>query len=123
MLREEKTAADGQPAAAGKPKPRRPREQAADEPAAQKPDAKTDTKPDTKPEAKTDAKPATKTADKPTKDGNGAATKPKLLPWEPQSLPVAAKPAEKSPAPQAEPKPEPKPKPAPEAKPAEPGQD
>ena len=126
VLREEKAATDSQPAAESKPKPRRPRKKAADKPAAQKPDAKADTKPDAKETPKTEAKPAAQTADKPAKDGNGAATKPKLLPWEPQSLPVAAKPAEKSsPAPKAEPKPEPKPKPKPEpeAKPADPGQD
>jgi len=118
-LREDKPAKDDKSAAESKPKQRRPRKPAADKQAAQKPESKPDTK--------AEAKPAKPTADKPATDGNGAAKKPKLLPWEPQSLPVAAKPAEKSEAPKADAKPEskpkPKPKPKPEEKPADPGQD
>ena len=138
-LRADEAAKDDKPAADSKPKQRRPRKPA-DKSADAKPEdkprekagkpaaPKSDAKPDTKAAAKSGTKPEKASADKPAKDGNGAATKPKLLPWEPQSLPVAAKPAKKSPPPKAaepkaEAKPEPKPKPEPEAKPADPGQD
>jgi ribonuclease E len=113
-------------------------------------------KADDKPKPKRTGKPATdkqqsRSEDKPApeKDGEPKA-KPKLLPWEPQSLPVAAKPAEKpaaarpaeakpkdskpeprpeqkprsKPEPKAEPKPgAPAPEPRAEPKPADPGQD
>ena len=121
------------------------------------PKPRADSKPDSKPEAepkpradsKPKAEPKPKPATKPAADGNGAGGKPKLLPWDQPSLPVAAKPAEKpmaAPKPEARPEPKPQPKaeskpeakptatpepkvekpapaPKPEAKPAEPGQD
>ena len=106
---------------ADKPKAEKPREQ--------KKPAAAEAKPARKRPESTEAKPAAAT------DGNGAAgaAKPRLLPWEPQSLPVVAeKPAEKPAAkpekkpeptaakPKAEPKPKPEPKPEPksEAQPA-----
>jgi ribonuclease E len=109
-------------------KARRPRAETAP---ADKP--KVDTAPTEKPQAdkpKSDSKPA---------GGNGAdaPAERKLLPWEPQQLPVAAKPEAKEPKPQAAeqprsaPKPEPKPEtqppaakePKPAPKPADSGQD
>jgi ribonuclease E len=80
-------------------------------PAAPKPDAKPESRPQGS--EKPADKPAAATADK-----DGPAAKPKLLPWEPQSLPVAAEPASK-PAPKQDGAP---PAPKPEPKPAEPGQ-
>ena len=92
-----------QPKAEDKPKPRRTRKPAADKPASEsKAEPKAESKPESKPAA------------------DGAAPKTKLLPWEPQSLPVAAKPVEKPAAPKpaaAESKPEPKPEPKPAPKP------
>jgi ribonuclease E len=106
-----------QPKAEDKPKPKRTRKPAADK--------QQETKPDEKPA------PEKKTEPKPN-------AKPKLLPWEPQSLPVVAKPAEKpaeakpqaakpeaqarsksepKPAPRSDSKPEPKPEAKPEPKP------
>ena len=135
-LKADKAPKQDQPAAESKPKPRRTRKPAADKPAPDKSDAKPEAKKEPKPEAKKEPKPEAKKESKPkaksepnaAKDGNGATAKPKLLPWEPQSLPVAAaKPAEKPPQPEAKaaPKAEPKPKPEskPEPKPADPGQD
>ena len=120
---------------ADKPKADEPK---ADKPVADKPKAdkpKTDKPKADKPKTekpreqkKSEAKPA-------ATDGNGAAgaAKPRLLPWEPQSLPVVAekppekpaakpekKPEPKTAKPKAEPKPKPesKPEPKPEAQPA-----
>jgi ribonuclease E len=104
-----------QPKAEDKPKPKRTRKPAADK--------QQETKPDEKPAPEKKAEPKAK-------------AKPKLLPWEPQSLPVVAKPAGKpaeakpqaaKPEAQARSKSEPKPAPRsdskPEPKPADPGQD
>ena len=143
VLKADQAPKQDQPAAESKPKPRRTRKPAADKPAPDKSDAKPEAKKEPKPEAKNEPKPEAKKEPRPeakkeskpkaksepkaAKDGNGAAAKPKLLPWEPQSLPVAAKPVETPRQPEAKvaPKAEPKPKPEskPEPKPADPGQD
>jgi ribonuclease E len=134
---EAKTASEPKPQAESKPqvesKPKaESKPQAESKPKAEsKPQAESKPKAESKPQA--ESKP--KAESKPAADGNGSGGKPKLLPWEQPSLPVAAKPAEKqAPQPKAEAKPaaapEPKvekpapaPAPKPEAKPAEPGQD
>ncbi|MGB5688641.1 MAG: Rne/Rng family ribonuclease, partial [Woeseiaceae bacterium] len=85
---EKETKPSAEKAKADRPEAETPREQ-------RQPEAKPEAKAEAKAEARPEAKPA-------ASGGNGVdkASKPKLLPWEPQSLPVAAKP---------EPKPEPKP--------------
>jgi ribonuclease E len=163
---------DDKPAAEAKPKRKRTRKPAAEKTADKAADAvaekKAEPKSEAKPEAQSKSEAAAKPDDKPKRqrkprakpesetpgekkpeakpasDGNGAGApaKPKLLPWEPQSLPVAAKPAAKQadkPAtapkkkpeqkkqeaakPEAQPEPKPKaeappaPKPAPAAQP------
>ncbi|MBT8104662.1 MAG: Rne/Rng family ribonuclease [Woeseiaceae bacterium] len=82
-----------------------------------RPEPESKPKPESKPRSESKPKPAEKAA-----SGNGpdAPAKPKLLPWEPQSLPVAAKPAPK-PAEKTDDKPAPKPRPEP--KPADSGQE
>ena len=86
------------------------------------PKSRSESKPRAEGKPKADAKP----------DGNGADRQkgpPKLLPWEPQSLPVAAKSEDKPAAPKPEPAEKPaeakakSARPAPEAKPAESGPD
>ena len=162
---------DDKPAAEAKPKRKRTRKPAAEKTADKAADVvaekKVEPKPEAKPEAQSKPEATAKPDDKPKRqrkpraksksesatekkpeakpasDGNGAGTpaKPKLLPWEPQSLPVATKPAEKQadkpvtapekkpeqkkqegakpetkpePKPKVEAKPEPKPAPAPQ---------
>ena len=134
-LKADKAPKEDKPAAESKPKPRRTRKPAADKPAPDKSDAKPEAKTEPKPEAKKEPKPEAKKESKPEakkeskpkaeKEGNGATAKPKLLPWEPQSLPVAAKPTENPRQPKAEaaPKAEPKPESKPEPKAADPAQD
>ncbi len=129
-----------------KPRPRRTRKPAGEKPAAEnasgdQPQTRRDAGPDAKPEQKTEPRsepkpeprPEPKSQPKPAADGAGE--KPKLLPWEQPSLPVATKTAD-TPKPAAAPKPEARSEPKPEArpepkagnpppapKPAEPGQD
>jgi len=112
-----------QPKAEDKPKRKRTRKPATDK----KQESKSETTSEGKPESK--PAPEKKAESKPT---------PKLLPWEPQSLPVAAKPAaqkpaekpaeakatdssapkpEQKPAPKSDTKPEPRPEAKPEPKP------
>jgi ribonuclease E len=116
---------------ADKPKPEKTEAKPAKQPASEKPKAddsapkkarkpRTEKAPADKPKADTAPADKPKTekpkADKPKSDpkpagGNGAdaPAERKLLPWEPQQLPVAAKPEAKEPKPKPEPKPEPKP--------------
>ncbi|MDH5617705.1 MAG: Rne/Rng family ribonuclease [Gammaproteobacteria bacterium] len=131
----------------GKPQPRQTRKPVGEKPAAQNgsgdqpqtrreagPNAKPEQKAEPRPEAKSEPKPEPKSQPKPAADG-GAGEKPKLLPWEQPSLPVAAKSVD-TPKPAAAPKPEARSEPKPEARPepkagnpppapklAEPGQD
>ena len=136
------------------PRPRRTRKPAGEEPAAQngsgdqpqtrrdaapdakpekksesRPEPRSESKPEPKSEARPEPKPEPRSQPKPAADGAGA--KPKLLPWEQPSLPVATKTVD-TPKPAAAPKPEARPEPRPEPKavnpppapkPAEPGQD
>jgi ribonuclease E len=130
---ESKPQVESKPQAESKPKAES-KAQAESKP---KPESKPQAESKPKPESKPQAEPTPKPESKPAADGNGTGGKPKLLPWEQPSLPVAAKPAEKpapppkaeskpavAPEPRAEkPAPAPKPEAKPEAKPAEPGQD
>ena len=130
---ESKPQVESKPQAESKPKAES-KAQAESKP---KPESKPQAESKPKPESKPQAEPKPKPESKPAADGNGTGGKPKLLPWEQPSLPVAAKPAEKpapppkaeskpavAPEPRAEkPAPAPKPEAKPEAKPAEPGQD
>ena len=121
---------DAQPDAERKPRP--PRKSGSDDQAkaktADKPDA--DAKPKPAPKPRSEKKPRPESKAKP--DGNGADKPkgpPKLLPWEPQSPPVAAKQDDKPAAQKPEPVEKPArakseaPVPKPEAKPAESGPD
>ncbi len=120
----EKTAAEQQPAQS-KPFERKrvetkaPEKTAAEQQPAEKKSAQSNAAEQKPVEKKTARKkPADrKPAERKESGGNGsdAAAKPRLLPWEPQQLPVAAKPAEKPAAKEQPPKPE--------AKPADPNPD
>jgi ribonuclease E len=108
---------------AAKPKAEKPAEARAEKPQAeQAPDRQAEKPERDKPAAK--AKAGSPKADAPKDDtkptgGNGADSTAdrKLLPWEPQQLPVAAKPKAQEPKPQAvkESQPEPQPEPKPRA--------
>jgi ribonuclease E len=122
-----------QPKAEDKPKRKRTRKPATDRTSESKPDSEPKTKSESKPESKPDSEPKTKSESKPAPEKKSESKpKPKLLPWEPQSLPVAAKPAEKPAAPKpvekpseakpkaaesGAPKPDPMPEPKTESKP------
>jgi ribonuclease E len=151
---DDKTAAETKPRAkrakqtAGEKTVDKPTKAAAESKDKTAPESKGESKPKDDPKPKAKEKPRTekKQDSAPSGDGNGAgaSAKPKLLPWEPQSLPIKAEPAAQPASPKAtsvegkkpesvqEPKPQPESKPksdvAPpttrqEPKPAEPGQD